>query len=154
MNITIPAHVRAMYADQQQHRAELERLPSVIDGLRLRRVLHDRTGVDFLPGKRYFTGWWLDSRAGAPDAKADTRVLVSCAPQDGADWVHASISHPDRMPTYEELTALHDAAFIGYAHQVFAPPSDHVNIHPFALHLWGRLDGGRVLPDFGRGGTI
>jgi hypothetical protein len=37
---------------------------------------------------------------------------------------------------------------------VFAPPSEHVNIHDHALHLWGRLDGARVLPDFGRFGTI
>jgi hypothetical protein len=35
-----------------------------------------------------------------------------------------------------------------WAYQVFAPPADHINLHNFALHLWGRLDGKPVLPDF------
>lgn len=71
------------------------------------------------------------------------------------DWIHASIAHRDRVPTYEELTKLRVAAFgTGWAYQVFAPPSAHVNIHANALHLWGRADGERVLPDFGRYGTI
>ena len=42
----------------------------------------------------------------------------------------------------------------GWAYQVFAPPWAHINIHPNALHLWGRLDGANVLPDFGSWGTI
>lgn len=70
-------------------------------------------------------------------------------------WVHASIAHLDRMPTYEELTKLHVAAFgSGWAYQVFAPPAEHININAHALHLFGRADGERVLPDFGRFGTI
>jgi len=70
-------------------------------------------------------------------------------------WVHASVAHRDRTPGYEELAALRVAAFgTGWAYQVFAPPSEHVNIHEHALHLFGRLDGARVLPDFGRFGTI
>jgi len=42
----------------------------------------------------------------------------------------------------------------GYAYQVFAPPSQHVNIHPYALHLWGKVDGSPTLPEFGKYGTI
>jgi hypothetical protein len=34
---------------------------------------------------------------------------------------------------------------------VFAPPTDHVNIHEYALHLFGRLDGTPALPDFTAG---
>ena len=53
------------------------------------------------------------------------------------------------------LADLHAAVFgAGYAYQVFAPPSEHVNIHEFALHLWGRLDGRSALPEFGAGGSI
>lgn len=76
-------------------------------------------------------------------------VIVSCAPCDGDDWVHASIARPDRMPDYADLTLLHAAVFgDGWAYQVFAPPSDHVNIHERALHLFGKLDGSPALPDF------
>lgn len=79
-------------------------------------------------------------------------VLVTCAEHGGDEWVHASIARPDRMPTYADLKALHAAVFgNGWAYQVFAPPSDHVNIHEHALHLFGRLDGKPALPDFTEG---
>ncbi len=71
-------------------------------------------------------------------------------------WLHASISRPDRMPEYQDLVDLHYAVWgsDGWAYQVFAPQGDHVNIHPYALHLWGQLDGKPVLPNFGAFGTI
>lgn len=79
-------------------------------------------------------------------------VIVTCADHEGDDWVHASVAHADTMPTYTDLKALHAAVFgNGWAYQVFAAPSDHVNIHEYALHLWGRLDGKPVLPDFTEG---
>jgi hypothetical protein len=37
---------------------------------------------------------------------------------------------------------------------MFAPPAEHVNIHERALHLWGRVDGSPVMPNFGVYGTI
>ena len=83
-------------------------------------------------------------------------VIVTCAPQDdGLEWIHASISR-DFMPSYEDLVTLHTSVWKGrgWAYQVFAPASDHVNIHEFALHLWGRRDGQPALPNFGAGGTI
>lgn len=77
-------------------------------------------------------------------------VIISCAPMDdGTEWVHASIAWSNRTPAYADLTLLHRAVFgDGWAYQVFAPPDDHINIHEHALHLWGRLDGKPVLPDF------
>ena len=75
-------------------------------------------------------------------------------PDDGVLWLHASITGPDRLPTYDEFTRLHWAVWgHGYAYQVFAPKSDHVNLHQYALHLWGRADGQNVLPTFADGGT-
>jgi hypothetical protein len=167
-----PEEATRYYRELDADRAEHERLPSSIDGLRLRRVMHEMTGIDFLPPRRYFTGWTLDSKLGVshplpgrPDHRVgDTRVIVTVAPYaddgtnpDGApEWVHASISHHDRTPTYAELAALHAAAFgpAGRSHLVFVPEDEHINIHPHALHLWGRLDGTRLLPDFGVHGTI
>lgn len=83
-------------------------------------------------------------------------IIISVAPfDDGALWIHASIAHQDHTPSYDDLTLLHRAVFGDrWAYQVFAPKSNHVNIHPFALHLWGRLDGTNQLPDFGKNGTI
>lgn len=92
-------------------------------------------------------GWKFVNRNGV------TSLIVSCAPQDdGHEWVHGSIAHATHMPTYDDLKLLHRVVFGGgWAYQVFAPPSDHVNIHSFALHLWGRLDGKPALPDFTHG---
>lgn len=68
-------------------------------------------------------------------------------------WIHASISHETRMPEYEELKMLHNM-FIGserFAYQLFVPTAKHVNCHPRCLHLWARLDGEAVTPDFTQG---
>lgn len=87
-----------------------------------------------------------------------TTIVVSAAVWDRTDlWVHASISHPTTMPTYDELKMMHDAVFGDrYSYQVFAPPVRHVNGHPYCLHLWGRDgdDAGLTLPDFGKYGVI
>lgn len=74
-----------------------------------------------------------------------------------AEWLHASYArHDRRMPSYEELQALHKAVFgDGWAYQAFAPSGSHVNIHDSALHLWGRTDGAPAIPDFvGTSGTV
>lgn len=31
--------------------------------------------------------------------------------------------------------------------QVFPPKAEHVNLHPYCLHLWERLSGPRLVPD-------
>lgn len=118
-----------------------------INALRIRKVL----GRDRFHAPQQFgpDGWLFDAD--------DTRVIVTCSEvaDSPVQWVHASISHPDTMPSYDELATLHRAVWPnGYAHQLFVPRSAHVNIHEFALHLWGRLDGRRVLPDFGAQGSI
>lgn len=88
-------------------------------------------------------GWRFTELAGKGS------VIVTNCPHDGEDWVHASVAWIDHMPTYSDLKWLHAAVFgEGWAYQVFAPPTDHVNIHEYALHLWGRLDGKPGLPDF------
>lgn len=91
----------------------------------------------------------------------DRSIIVTYANHEMPDgtttpWIHASIARRDSMPTYEDLVALHFAVWgdKGWAYQVFAPQTDHVNIHAYALHLWGKPDGAPVLPNFGRFGTI
>jgi hypothetical protein len=77
-------------------------------------------------------------------------VSVSDLPGDPTEWVHASMRWRDRVPTYEQLTWLHEAVFgDGWAYQLFTPRADHINIHEAVCHLWGRLDGKPVMPNFG-----
>jgi hypothetical protein len=103
-------------------------------------------------------GFVFDTRSSHPSSRS--RVIVSDGPApdapDGPDWRHASISRPNRDPDYDELVLLHRAVWgqDGYAYQVFAARSEHVNIHHHALHLWGTPDGARLLPAFGLNGSI
>lgn len=124
----------------------------MIPALEIRQRLGRKTwGVPepFGPG-----GWRYKNKFG----NGVVIVTISEAPgePDGApEWVHASMSRADDVPSYEDLVHLHKAVWPnGYAYQVFAPPSSHVNIHPNVLHLWGRADGKICLPDFGMHGTI
>lgn len=112
-----------------------------VDILRIRKALGRNRWEPPIPFGP--DGWRMSS------ADSLASVIVSSADHDGAAWVHASTAHADQLPTYADLVALHQAVWpTGWAYQVFAPPSEHVNIHPHALHLWGRRDGARVLPDF------
>lgn len=81
------------------------------------------------------------------------KVIISGAVElDGKKWIHVSLSRKSRVPTYAEI-AIVKRIFIGRdkkAVQVFAPESQHVNIHPYCLHLWHCVDGD-PLPDFTHG---
>lgn len=118
-----------------------------LDPLAIRRQLGRR---DYrVPVQLDADGW------GFAHQRGDGSVIVSVGEIEGAMWRHASMARKDRVPSYEDLCLLHRAAFgDGYAYQVFAPPSAHINIHSYALHLWGSPDGSRALPNFGAFGTI
>lgn len=121
--------------------------PTTVNGLRLRKALGRITWL--VPERFGPDGWVMDSWDG------ESRVIVTAADHHGCEWIHASISHTNRMPTYDDLVLLHQATFSdGWAYQVFAPAEHHVNIHAYALHLWGRADGKPALPNFGEMGTI
>lgn len=87
----------------------------------------------------------------------DGRIVgVNAFGHEGHVWIHASTSHPHRLPTYEELCALKEVVFgpHGVCAQVFEATENHVNIHPNCLHLWGpRMASVWPLPRF-TGGTI
>lgn len=131
-----------------------------VDPLRVRAVMGRRVwGVPQPFGPE---GWRL--LADGPEAVYDPTqsaaggvLIVTTADDedDGVEYVHASMSWVDRLPTHDDLARLHRAVFgDAWAYAVYAPPSAHVNLHPNALHLWGRADGRPVLPNFGRHGTI
>lgn len=79
-------------------------------------------------------------------------VIVSCSIEnDGRAWLHLSVSHKARIPTWGEVTLVKEA-FLGNreAYQVLPPKERYVNIHPYVLNLFALLDG-EALPDFTRG---
>lgn len=122
---------------------------STLDPLKIRRVLGRK---EWMPAKPYQNGWWFDTF----NPESFKRILVTLHQEDDGEWIHASISYsdPEQMPTYDDLKLLHQAIFPGHAYQVFVPSAEHINIRNNVLHLWGRADGARVLPDFGKHGTI
>lgn len=70
----------------------------------------------------------------------DLVVVVCKEPikQDGSMGYHLSISHANRLPTYEELKEarykfLPDDLYMA---QIFPPKKDFVNLHQFCLHLY------------------
>jgi hypothetical protein len=56
----------------------------------------------------------------------------------GLGWEHVSISRLDRCPTWEEMEFVKHRFFQGHETvvQYHVPASDHINRHPFCLHLW------------------
>ena len=68
--------------------------------------------------------------------------------RDGREWIHVSVAHPRRLPTWDELREIRDHV-IGdrEAYQVLPPRDRYVNVHPNCLHLFACLDGPQ-LPDF------
>jgi hypothetical protein len=126
---------------------------------RLIRTLRDR-----FDGKALPPFWRADDQPGpfvvsllklALNREVQLRVFVEVEEHDdGVDWWHLSISGPHGLPSWAELIEARDA-FLGketQAIQILPPASEHVNIHPFCLHLWARVDGVPVIGDLRREG--
>lgn len=68
-------------------------------------------------------------------------------------WLHASISHAKRYPTWNEIKAVRDWAFPSDMEVVMVLPRamDYVNIHQTTFHLWTSACGeeGRNAPGAG-----
>lgn len=119
-----------------------------LDGLGIRRALGRREWGAPTP----FGNGYTFNQIGGPGSII---VTIWDLETDGP-WIHASRSGGDAMPTYADLCDLHHAVWgeTGYAYEIHAPADQHVNLHEYARHLWGRVDGKPALPEFGRFGTI
>lgn len=98
--------------------------------------MHRVAGSD-LP--RRYGGWSGDDTCGAfvlpsPVDGCDLRIIASAE----AGWDHVSVSREDRCPDWEEMQHIKRLFFKKRetAVQYHVPESDHVNCHPFCLHLW------------------
>jgi hypothetical protein len=53
-------------------------------------------------------------------------------------WDHVSVSLETRCPTWEEMCVIKDICFHEHevAMQLHPAKADHINVHPFVLHMW------------------
>jgi hypothetical protein len=85
-------------------------------------------------------GDWGDQKSGAfvfpspTDPTTVVRVIASC--EEG--WDHVSASCPHRCPTWEEMEFVKRQFFFPEecAMQLHVPEAEHINCHPFCLHIW------------------
>lgn len=89
----------------------------------------------------------LDGTGGAfripyPPTGVDLLVIASAS----HGWDHVSVSLPNRCPNWPEMEHVKRLFFREdeTAMQLHVPPSDHVNVHPFCLHLWRPI--GALIP--------
>ena len=56
----------------------------------------------------------------------------------GGGWEHVSVSHQNRVPTWEEMCMVKDIFFYDEEAVIQYHPSksQYVNKHPYTLHLW------------------
>ena len=76
-----------------------------------------------------------------------TGTYLHCLASNGEGWDHVSVSVAHRIPNWLEMDFAKRTFFADdeTAMQLHVPPSDHVNHHPFCLHLW-RPNDGREIP--------
>jgi len=74
------------------------------------------------------------------------RVLVSDGSADG--WEHVSVSLKNRIPNWEDMSFIKDLFWDEEecAIQYHVPKSQHVNNHPYCLHLWRKTDNSIEIP--------
>ncbi len=65
-------------------------------------------------------------------------ILISA----GDGWEHVSVSRVSKMPSYEDMEWAKQKFWGANAcvMQLHVPAEDHVNYHPFCLHLWRPID--------------
>lgn len=73
-----------------------------------------------------------------PNAEGVSLRVIAAS---GLGWDHVSVSLPDRCPTWDEMELVKRLFFRDdeTAMQLHVPPADHVNVHPYCLHLWRPL---------------
>lgn len=84
-------------------------------------------------------GWSGDETCGAftvpsPVDRKPLQVIAS----SGDGWDHVSVSRTNRPPNWTELDYVRRLFFKDdeTVMQLHVPVSDHINAHPFCLHLW------------------
>lgn len=73
----------------------------------------------------------------SPLDRGDLRVIAT----SGEQWDHVSVSRHNRCPNWAEMEHVKRLFFNDdeTAMQLHVPTGDHVNYHPYCLHLWRPL---------------
>jgi hypothetical protein len=76
----------------------------------------------------------MSNQEGVFEQLDGSRVIVS---KDKGLW-HLSISCPGKLPSYDQVKKARYKYLpdVKYAAQIFPPPEEFVNLHPFVLHVW------------------
>ena len=63
---------------------------------------------------------------------------MSVIASSGAGWDHVSVSRTNRCPNWPELSNIKRLFFEDHetVMQLHVPSSEHINNHPYCLHLW------------------
>lgn len=118
-----------------------------------------RVPIDWEPPRVLPNPWRETARredgAAYLNAAASLICILSCAyEQDDQAWLHLSVSHRLRIPTWGEMRMCKDL-FLGdrYAVSILPPQAMYININSKVLHLFALLDVAAQpsLPDFSRG---
>jgi len=72
------------------------------------------------------------------------RIIAST----GMDWDHISVSMKNRCPNWHEMEQVKRLFFKDdeMCWQYHMKPKDHIDIHPFCLHIWRKNDFEMPLP--------
>ena len=92
--------------------------------------------------------------AGYKDTRSQLQVIATVSLRgdygDDRAWLHVSVAHHGRVPTYTEVKKIKDMWFTEdeKAIMVFPPKKFHVNKYENCLHLYGVIEGDDPLPEF------
>jgi hypothetical protein len=100
-----------------------------------------------MEGCRITTGEWGSRIGSGPNGLFFVRhsprhprlkVIIS----NGQGWEHASVSTPNRCPTWEEMAFVKDLFWEpeDVVMQIHPAQSEYINCHPYCLHLWRPLN--------------
>jgi hypothetical protein len=80
----------------------------------------------------------LDLKFNGAFAFAIKGVTVHVVAGRGMGWEHVSCSCKDRTPTWEEMETVKRMFFEDneVVMQLHVAVEDHINVHPYCLHLW------------------
>ena len=65
-------------------------------------------------------------------------IPLNVIASSGEGWDHVSVSLLHRAPSWDEMSFIYLAFFEPHegAMQLHVPAADHINVHPYCLHLW------------------
>lgn len=79
-----------------------------------------------------------DHKNGAFAFRDGLKAIVS----SGMGWEHVSVSRKSRCPSYEDMDRMKHMFWDSEdcVMQLHVPDSEHVNYHPYTLHMWRPLN--------------